>query len=45
VAEIGQIEGIAPMLAGLLRQLGYKPPVARQHRSKAWLAQKELANT
>jgi len=44
VAEIGQIEGIAPMLAGLLKQLGYKPPVARQHRSKAWLAQKELIN-
>lgn len=42
VAEIGQIEGIAPMLAGLLGQLGYKPPVARQHRSKAWLAQRAL---
>jgi len=43
VAEIGQITGIAPMLAGLLRQLGYKPPVARQHRSKAWLAQRALS--
>jgi CRISPR-associated protein Cas1 len=43
VAEIGQIEGIAPMLAGLLGQLGYKPPVARQHRSKAWLAQRALS--
>lgn len=43
VAEIGQIEGIASVLAGLLGQLGYKPPVARQHRSKAWLAQKEIA--
>jgi CRISPR-associated endonuclease Cas1 len=43
VAEIGQIDGIAPMLAGLLRQLGYKPPVARQHRSKTWLAQRTLS--
>jgi len=43
VAEIGQIEGIASMLAGLLGQVGYKPPVARQHRSKAWLAQRALS--
>lgn len=42
VVEIGQTEGIAPLLARLPRQLGHKPPVARQHRNKAWLAQKTL---
>ena len=42
VAEIGRIDMIKPLIAGLLERIGHKPPLAIPHRSKAWLAQKAL---
>jgi len=43
VGEIGQISGIGPILAELLKRIGHEPPAALPHRSKAWLAQRGLA--
>ena len=45
VAEIGSVEGISSLLAGLLKRLGHTPPLAIPHRSKAWLAQRGMAGT
>lgn len=42
VAEVGQIDMIKPLIAGLLERIGHKPATAIPHRSKAWLAQKAL---
>ncbi len=42
VAEIGPIEGIQPVVGGLLDRIGHKPPPAIPHRSKAWLAQRAI---
>ncbi len=42
VGELGQIGGISPILAELLRRVGHEPPAALPHRSKAWLTQRGL---
>jgi CRISPR-associated endonuclease Cas1 len=42
VGEIGQIGGIGPILAELLKRMGHEPPAGLPHRSKAWLAQRGL---
>ena len=42
VKDVQTVAGIDSALAGLMTQIGYRIPVAVQHRSKAWLAQREL---
>ena len=42
VKESQSVVGIGAALSGLMAQIGHRIPVARQHRSKAWLAQREL---
>ena len=43
VAHIGQIEGIAPILAKLLKRLGHKIPDAMHQQSKTWVAQRAVS--
>lgn len=43
VTEIGQIDTVKPLIAGLLERIGHQPPLAIPHRSKAWLAQNAIS--
>ena len=45
VAEVGQIDPVKPLIAGLLDRIGHKPALAIPHRSKAWLAQRSLVSS
>lgn len=42
VWEAQSVAGIGAAVSGLMAQLGHRIPVARQHRSIAWLAQRGL---
>ena len=41
VREAQSVAGVGAAISRLMVQLGHRIPVARQHRSKAWLAQRE----
>jgi CRISPR-associated protein Cas1 len=45
VAHIGQIEGIAPILAELLKRLGHTIPDAMHQQSKTWVAQRAVSKS
>ena len=43
VREAQSVRGIGAALSGLMAQIGHRIPVARQHRSIAWLAQRKAS--
>ena len=42
VKEVQTVSGVGAALSGLMGQIGHRIPVARQHRSIAWLAQRQV---